>query len=210
MKKTIVLLTAVMLFIGAENFVAAGDNTLGRQKDEPISAALITSFYFSSLEKTENKKCYRDYTFSKDENYYCLTYNKNEKNKLRGKDNCTKDGVCTSETEDIYTFNKNGKLVSYLYWYENGGYKLVEVKYTYYRNGRIKKEKEKDNATSKILGDTIVTYKYKGDTQTKKVVERKLDFPPIFKKENVLETKINECRAINCYFAQSFLPELEP
>ena len=205
MKKAIVLLIAVILFSGVKSFA---NRSLEPQKVEPMAAEIITEFYHKSLKKDENKACYRDYYYTKGEAYYCLTYNKNERNKLKGRENCLKNGECGSKVEDVYTFYRNGKLKTYLYWYEDGKIKPVKVTYKYDRNGQIKSEKEKDKSTTRILGDTVVTYKYEGDTQTQTIVERKLDFPPIFKREKVLETKINDCREVDCHYAQSFLPQL--
>ena len=207
MKKVVLLLIAVILLSGVKSFA---NRTLEPQKVEPLSSEIITEFYKRSVNKAENKKCFRDYYYTKGETYYCLTYNKNGKNKLKGRENCLKNGECDSKVEDIYTFYRNGKLKSYLYWYENGGAKSVKVTFRYDKNGQIKSEKEKDKSTSKMLGDTVVTYKYEGDTQTQTISERRLDFPPIFKREKVLEKNVNDCREIDCHYAQSFLPQLVP
>ena len=208
MKKQTLLLIAFILFLGITVASAESNKSLAGQKIEPVSAEIITQFYEMSLGKTDNKKCFRDYSFSNGDAYYCLTYDKKDRNKLKGYVNCIKNGECKSQVEDVYTFNRNGQLSSYLYWYKDGKLKSVKVTYKYDRNGRIKSEKEKDKSTSKILGETVITYAYEGDTQTQTLVERRLDFPPIFKREKVLETKTNDCKKINCYYAKSFLPQL--
>ena len=209
MKTILVLLIAIILFSGLKG-IASDNKSLTPQNVKPLTAEIITEFHNRSVGKVENKSCYRDYYYTKSETYYCLTYNNKDKNKLKGLENCNKKGDCDSKVEDVYTFNRNGKLKSYLYWYEDGKLKPVKITYKYDRNGQIKSEKEKDKSTSSILGNTVVTYTYEGDTQTKTISERRLDFPPIFKKVKVLEKKTNDCKEINCHYAQSFLPQLVP
>ena len=209
MNKNIYVIALVTAIIFSGLTVYAAD----KKTEVPNPSAVSRIIEKFNNEKCGGKtctKCYQDYTYINETKYYCLYKNPNEKNKLIGKGNCNKAGDFCDEYKDVFKFNRNGKMSSYLYWYADGIYKPVNVKYSYDMYGRIKKEKESDKSTSKILGDTIVTYKYAGTQQEQTTKEHRLDFPPIFKKDKILEQKTYICTDENCKYAQSFLPQIVP